>query len=168
MVSGAGKDGAKDDNSYVTKDHLALILGNALQAYDDEIAERCVEQVNAAIGAAKQGQATQPPTEAANTSTDALLREIRDLKMEISSFKKDGGGGGGGGKRDNKSQHPQWQTTKRGDKITHDNLTWWWCPQHRQGNGCYVRHKPSDHSKWVESKKRQKNDPNAKTFVSTD
>ena len=105
-VSEASEGGAMEDSGYVTKDHLALILGNALQVYDNEIAERCVEQVNAVIGAAQQGQTTQPPTEAANTSTDALLREIRDLKLEISSFKKEGGGGGGGGRgggrRDNK------------------------------------------------------------------
>ena len=146
---------------------MAIILGNALQAYDDKTSERCVEQVNAAIGAAWNEQPTQPPTGATNTSTDALLREIRDLKLEISSIKKggdgEGGGSGGGGKRNNK-----WQLTKRGDKITHNNKTWWWCPHHRKGNGCYVRNKPNNHSKWEESKKHQKaGNQNTKTFVST-
>ena len=59
-------------------------------------------------------------------------------------------GGGGGG--NSKFEPPEWQMTKKGEKIQHDGKTWWWCPNHNEGKGLYVRHKPENHEKWVESK----------------
>ena len=59
-------------------------------------------------------------------------------------------GGGGGG--NSKFEPPEWQITKRRKKIQHDGKTWWWCPNHNDGKGLYVRHKPENHEKWAASK----------------
>lgn len=56
---------------------------------------------------------------------------------------------GGGGR---KARWEEWQTEKKGDSIQHNGKTWWWCPQHRDGKGLYVRHKPENHDKWLASK----------------
>ena len=57
------------------------------------------------------------------------------------------GGGGGGNGRSN-----PWQKEKKGDSIQMYGKTWWWCPQHNQGKGMYVRHKPENHDKWLAAK----------------
>ena len=46
----------------------------------------------------------------------------------------------------------EWQTEKKGDSVQHNGKTWWWCPQHHEGKGLYVRHKPENHDKWLASK----------------
>lgn len=58
---------------------------------------------------------------------------------------------GGGG--NNKPKYEEWQTQKQGDSIQQKGKTWWWCPQHRDGQGLYVRHKPENHDKWLAMKK---------------
>ena len=140
---------ALGDGGAITNDRLALILGQAFQAYDEEVSER----INAALETV--------PSSTSNTagkeplSVDALLREIRDLKSELSVMKKDGKGGGsgtpGGGNR-----CEEWKLTKTADTVTRDDKTWWWCPHHNNGQGCYCRHRPAEHDKWAEVKARMK------------
>ena len=58
---------------------------------------------------------------------------------------RDGDGGGGA----SRTKYPEWQTTKKGDKMERNGRPWWWCPNHNEGKGLYVRHKPANHSAWV-------------------
>ena len=59
-------------------------------------------------------------------------------------------GGPGGQKKQFKWE--DWQTEKKGESIQREGRTWWWCPQHNEGKGLYVRHKPENHGKWLASK----------------
>lgn len=34
----------------------------------------------------------------------------------------------------------------------HDGKKWWWCPNHMDGKGMYVRHPPEDHAEWQSKK----------------
>ena len=34
-----------------------------------------------------------------------------------------------------------------------DGKKWWWCKQHNNGKGMYVRHPPHEHSDWAARKK---------------
>ena len=60
---------------------------------------------------------------------------------------------------------PEWRTKKGKDKVEKDGKTWWWCPHHkREGyfDGLYMPHKPCDHDKWAENKKKWKDKRNDK------
>ena len=45
--------------------------------------------------------------------------------------------GPGGQKKQFK--YEDWQTEKKGNSIQREGGTWWWCPQHNEGKGLYVR-----------------------------
>ena len=51
-----------------------------------------------------------------------------------------------------KPRWEEWQMEKKGETVQHNGKTWWWCPQHNDGKGLYVRHKPENHDKWLKSK----------------
>jgi len=51
-------------------------------------------------------------------------------------------GGPSGSRRDGPED---WQYIKEGDTKEVKGKTWWWCMQHNDGKGMYVRHPPSDH-----------------------
>ena len=61
-----------------------------------------------------------------------------------------GGGGGGGGK-----SGPEECQLKNEEGLTTkmvDGTPWWWCLQHNNGKGMWVRHPPGDYEKWKQSK----------------
>ena len=77
-----------------------------------------------------------------------LMQNVLTLKTGTSQFNNQTGGGA-----NSKPKYQEWQTKKEGDSIQHDGKTWWWCSQHREGQGLYVRHKPENHDKWLAMKK---------------
>ena len=60
-----------------------------------------------------------------------------------------------------RNSYEEWQLPKVGDTKIMNGKTWWWCPQHNEGKGLYVRHPPGDHAKWLHSK-RNRSDPDAR------
>ena len=162
LFQGATSSG-RPSSGAVTEDRLALILGETLQAWDEEQLDRTTEQINAILDAREKKSAPANPikdsTSTSTTlSTDALLREIRDLKSEIAGLKKKSkgggggsGGGGGGGNGDNR-----WWLTKTADSVTREGKKYWWCPHHNDGKGSYCRHKPSEHDEWAKAKKEKR------------
>jgi len=95
----------------------------------------------------------------------ALLTTIKETSERQGQTRYGGGGGGGGGSGGGggggRNSYEDWQLTKSTDMIQMNGKTWWWCPQHNDGKGLYVRHPPGDHAKWLNSK-RNRNDPSAR------
>ena len=84
-----------------------------------------------------------------------------------------GGGGNGGTKGGSHSQgrpftYEEWQTNKTTDSIVKNGRTWWWCPNHNEGKGLYVRHPPQDHDKWKAAVKNKKKTGGRLAYVSPD
>ena len=80
----------------------------------------------------------------------ALTTKISELEKKLDSKKT--GGGGGNGNQDRSSNYDKvatWRFKKNlGDHVENkDGKEWWWCPQHNDKKGLYVRHKPEDHGK---------------------
>ena len=71
------------------------------------------------------------------------------------------GGDGGGNSSASRNTYEEWQLTKTGDTKQVNGKTWWWCPNHNDGKGLYVRHPPKDHDRWLHSKKNR-SDPTAR------
>ena len=46
-----------------------------------------------------------------------------------------------------------WRFVKDGETVTRDGKNWWWCEQHNNGKGMYVRHPPNEHADWAARKK---------------
>lgn len=86
----------------------------------------------------------------------ALTTQLLDVKLKLAEAAK-GTGSDGGGKitgGGNKTNGPEeWQFGKVGDTKQMYNKTWWWCSEHNNGQGMYVRHPPADHETWRQKKK---------------
>ena len=90
----------------------------------------------------------------------ALATQIQTLEKKLTSKSTAlATSSGGNNKGNGKLGFPEWRTKKGKDKVERDGKTWWWCPHHkREGyfDGLYMPHKPCDHDKWAENKKKWK------------
>ena len=86
----------------------------------------------------------------------ALTTELQDAKAKfvlltnaVANDNKGKGGSSGPGKG---MFAEEWQFVNEGDSKLVKGKTWWWCSQHNDGKGMYVRHPPSDHAEWLRCK----------------
>ncbi len=92
----------------------------------------------------------------------AMATQIQQLQAAQAAHATSGGGHTGGnnsgsnGGGSKKYQVEEWMTKKTEDQIWWNGKPWWWCTNHNDGKGMYVRHPPSDHSKWKQAKDEKK------------
>jgi hypothetical protein len=94
-------------------------------------------------------------------SNQKLMTQLMQTIMSNGGAGGTGGAGRAGGARGTGGAKgaggdfkppPEWQTTKKGDTTQMYDKTWWWCPNHNDGKGMYVRHKPENHAAWKAAK----------------
>ena len=130
-------------------------FGSANQAQetsDQELIE-CTDQLKEALQQMTSSESSElkkiiERQEKMLEANQQLMQQIVQNMGKSNQSNNQNGNRNGGGK---KSPYQDWQTKKVGDSIEKEGKTWWWCPDHNQGKGLYVRHKPANHHKWKKS-----------------
>ena len=85
----------------------------------------------------------------------ALTTQLLDAKLKLAEAAR-GTGSGGGGKitgGGTKTNGPEEWKFGKVSNTKQMYKTWWWCSEHDNGQGMYVRHPPAKHDKWRQKKK---------------
>ncbi len=90
------------------------------------------------------------PSTYTTLTKDKLCSKIKRLEQQLAATTKTGEGT----KTPPQNGPKEWQHKNVGPSVKVDYKTWWWRPKHCGRKGLYVRHKPENHSKWVEAKKK--------------
>ena len=137
---------------------------NQIQEAREEAAENAIAAEVLAQLRASESNSMQKLLEQQQAMLESNQKLMLQLMNTVLTSSKDRGGntqrdpgqnnsnGRGGAGGSSKFETPEWQITKKGDKIQQDGKTWGWCPNHNNGKGMYVRHKPENHEKWVATK----------------
>ena len=86
----------------------------------------------------------------ATSTEDKLKSEIKKLQQKLEEATKTGGIE----TKKKSTALKEWQLKNVGPSTKVNGRTWWWWPRHNDGKGLYVRHKPENHEKWEEAKKK--------------
>jgi hypothetical protein len=82
----------------------------------------------------------------------ALTTKIDALEKQLSN-KNENSRNWNGGNGDAPYSIEEWRFAKDGDTKKAEGKLWWWCTEHCNGRGMYVRHPPNEHDLWAERKR---------------